>query len=74
MVHILLAVNASELHRFLDAPLKEVHNLLHPDASSPLGPAAPVVRRTVDLMRLASSESKMTGWAGCTSSSSMHPS
>ena len=40
-VQILFATKARELHRSVDAPLKEVHSLLHPCASMPDGPATP---------------------------------
>ena len=35
--------SARELHRSLEADLKDEHNLLHPLASTPDGPAAPLV-------------------------------
>ena len=60
-VHILLAVEASELHRLVDAPLNEVHNLLQSCASRPDGPADPVVFSTAERIALASIDSKMTG-------------
>ena len=60
-VHILLAVEASELHRLVDAPLNEVHYLLQSCASRPDGPADPVVFSTAERIALASIDSKMTG-------------
>ena len=55
---------ASELQRSLDAPWKEVHILLHPCASIPEGPAAPVIFKAVERVRLAYRDSKRAGWAG----------
>jgi len=43
-VHSLFAIKARELHRSVDAPLKAVHRRLHSCASTPEGPADPVVR------------------------------
>ena len=55
---------ASELQRSLDAPWKEVHILLHLCASIPEGPAATVIFKAVERVRLASRDSKRAGWAG----------
>ena len=63
-VQILLATRAKEWHSSLDAPLKDVHSLLHPCASIPDGPADPVMFMAAERMMLASIDSKMTG---CTS-------
>ena len=45
-----------------DADLKELLNLLHPQASTPDGPAAPWVRKAAEQMVLSSMQSKTTGW------------
>ena len=66
-VQILLATRAKEWHSSLDPPLKDVHNLLHPCASMPDGPADPVVCMAAEQMTLVSIDSKMTGcvsWGG----------
>ena len=66
-VHILLATRAKEWHSSLDAPLKDVHSLLHPCASIPDGPAVPVIFIAAVRMTLASIDSKITGctsWGG----------
>ena len=63
-VQILLAVDASALHRSADAPLKEVHSLLQSCASRPDGPADPEILIVAERMALASIDSKITG---CTS-------
>ena len=57
-----LATAASDWHRELDAALNAVHNLRHAWASSPDGPAAPLVLSAVEHMSWASMLSKMTGW------------
>ena len=59
-----LATEASALHKSREADLKEVHNLLQLSASSPDGPAAPVVFKAADLIMEASIDSNNTG---CTS-------
>ena len=46
----------------LGSCLKDVHSVLQVYASSPDGPAAPLVFRAEDLSMVASIESKMTGW------------
>jgi hypothetical protein len=56
-----LAAKARELHSSEDADLKEVHSLLHPSASSPDGPAAPLVFKAADLIVAASRDSNRTG-------------
>ena len=43
-----LATEASEWHKSREADLKEVHNLLQLSASTPDGPAAPVVFKAAD--------------------------
>ena len=61
-VHRRLAETTREWHRLIDAALKEVHSLLEQAASSPEGPAEPVVLRAVDLIRGASIWSNTKGW------------
>ena len=66
-VQILLATRAKEWQSSLDAPLKDVHSLLHPCASIPDGPADPVVCMAAERMTLVLIDSKMTGcvsWGG----------
>ena len=58
-VHI-LATRAKEWHSSLDAPLKDVHSLLHSCASIPDGPADPVIFIAAVRMTLASIDSKIT--------------
>ena len=53
-IHILLASRAKEWHSSLDAPLKDVHSLLHPCASVPDGPADLVMFIAAERMTLAS--------------------
>ena len=62
-VQILLAVEASVLHRSREAPLNEVHILLQPCASMPDSPVDPVILRAAERMTLASMDSKITGCA-----------
>ena len=50
-VHRRLAETAREWDRLLHAALKKAHNLLQQAASSPEGPAEPVVLRAVDHIR-----------------------
>ena len=69
----LFATRASELHRSVEAPLKAVHRRLHSCASTPEGPADPVVRRTAERMALASIESNTTGCISCGAEGMMHP-
>ena len=57
-----LAVAAKEWQSSSEVDLKEVHNLFHPMASKPDGPALPSARRVASLMQWASRESKITGW------------
>ena len=66
-VQILLVTIAKLWHRSLEAPLKDVHSLLHPCTSKPDGPADPVMCRAAERMTLAAMASKMTGcafWGG----------
>ena len=63
-MQILLAVDASELHRSAEARLWEVHSLFQSCASMPDGPADPEILRSAERMALPSMELKMTG---CTS-------
>ena len=60
-VHILLANRAKELQSSLEAPLKDVHSLLHPCASMPDGPSDPVVCKAADRITPASIHSKNDG-------------
>ena len=55
------ATEARDRQRSLDVDLKEVHILLQAIASSPEGPAAPLICRAADLIRVASRDSKITG-------------
>jgi hypothetical protein len=50
-VEIRLATAASEVHRFVEADLNEVHILFQIEASRPEGPADPFVRRALSLIR-----------------------
>jgi len=59
-----LASKAREWQRLADAVLKVVQNLLHPLASIPDGPAAPIMRRAAVRIIAASMLSNTTG---CTS-------
>ena len=56
-----LATRASEWHSSVEADLKEVHSLLHQSASTPEGPATPLVCRAEDLIIAASKDSNRTG-------------
>ena len=56
-----LAADPREWHRSKEADLKEVYSLLQLDASSPEGPAAPVVCKAADLIMEASIDSNNTG-------------
>ena len=57
-VQILLAVDASQLHRSAEAPLWEVHSLFQSCASRPDSPADPEILRAAERMALPSMESK----------------
>lgn len=61
MVHRRLAALARAQQSDEEEALKAVHSLLHACASRPEGPAAPVVRKAVERIRLASNLSKTTG-------------
>ena len=52
-VQILLVTIAKLWHRSLEAPLKDVHSLLHPCASKPEGPVDPVMCRAADIQSSA---------------------
>ncbi len=56
-----LATRARLLHRSVEALWKEVHRRRHPVASTPEGPADPLVRRVAERMVVPSIESKITG-------------
>ncbi len=56
-----LAKREMEWHKSCEAVWNDVHNLLQQWASSPDGPAAPLVERDADRMELASILSKITG-------------
>ena len=55
------ATKAKEWQSSKDGDLKEVHNLLHPSASRPEGPAAPWVCSAVGMIKTASRDSNRTG-------------
>ena len=56
-----LVTSARDWQRSLEADLNEVHSLLQQRASKQEGPAAPDVRKAIDLIREASMDSNRTG-------------
>ena len=56
------AVKAREWQSSKDAVLNKIHSLLHPSASRPEGPAAPLVYNAPNLIRSASRDSHRMGW------------
>ena len=68
VVLILMATDAREVQRSLDAPLWLVQRRLHSWESRPEGPAAPFTLRVAERMALWSRDSNITGWGSCGSS------
>ena len=60
-VHSRRAVAAREWHSSEDADLNDVHSLLQLSASTPEGPAAPLVHKAADMIIPASRDSNRTG-------------
>ena len=59
------ATKAREWQSSKNANLKEVHNLLHPSALRPEGPAGTLICSTVNLIMAASGNSNRTGCTSC---------
>ena len=72
VVLILMATDAREVQRSLDAPLWLVQRRLHSWESRPEGPAAPFTLRAAERMALWSRDSNITGWGSCGSSGIIH--
>ena len=65
VVLILVATDAREAQRSLDAPLWLVQRRLHWWKSRPEGPAAPFTLRAAEWMALWSRDSNIMGWGSC---------
>ena len=67
-VQTLIATEAREAQRSLDAPLWLVQRRLHSWESRPEGSAAPFTLNAAEWMALTSRDSNITGWRSCGSS------